>query len=145
MAYDFEKYRDKREKVLGVKKRSISFGALAAFVSLAIVFGLSVVIIPRSIAFFQMRHLKDVIYKLPVESSLSEAGLAQLRQYEGVRNVAVDGQGSRIIITFNHSEVDPQKFSTFFHSQGVSAVLLNQVGHSERMQTLKKEAEFEAL
>ena len=33
MAYDLEKYRDKREKVLGVKKKGISFGAWAATVS----------------------------------------------------------------------------------------------------------------
>ena len=33
MSYDLEKYRDKREKVLGVKKRGINFATIAATVS----------------------------------------------------------------------------------------------------------------
>ena len=51
MAYDLEKYREKREKVLGVKKRGISFGTLATIVSLLIILGLGVVVVPKSIAY----------------------------------------------------------------------------------------------
>ncbi len=39
MVYDLEKYRGKRDKVLGVKKTGISFGAWAATVSAIIVCG----------------------------------------------------------------------------------------------------------
>ena len=46
MAYNLEKYRGKREKVLGVKKRGISFGALASIVSLVIILGMGVVVVP---------------------------------------------------------------------------------------------------
>jgi hypothetical protein len=66
MSYNLEKYRDKREKVLGVKKRGISFGTLAATVSMIIILGLGVVVVPKSIAYFNTRHLDDAIYKIKV-------------------------------------------------------------------------------
>ena len=47
MSYDLDKYRDKREKVLGVRKRGVSFGTLAAIVSLCIVVGLAFLVIPE--------------------------------------------------------------------------------------------------
>ena len=47
MSYDFNKYKDKRDKVLGVKKRGLSFGVIAAIVSLIIVIGLGVVVVPK--------------------------------------------------------------------------------------------------
>ncbi len=37
MPYDPEKYREKREKVLGIKKRGLGFGAVAMIVSLVII------------------------------------------------------------------------------------------------------------
>ena len=39
MVYDPEKYREKREKVLGIKKRGLSFGTLASLVVGIIVLG----------------------------------------------------------------------------------------------------------
>ena len=33
MSYDPEKYREKREKVLGIKKRGLGFGTIAMIVS----------------------------------------------------------------------------------------------------------------
>ena len=48
MAYDLEKYRDKREKVLGVKKKGISFGVWAAVVSAIIIVGLVSMVAPKS-------------------------------------------------------------------------------------------------
>ena len=50
MAYDLEKYRDKREKVLGVRKKGISFGVWAATVSAIIIVGLISMVAPKSIA-----------------------------------------------------------------------------------------------
>ncbi|MBT3388533.1 MAG: hypothetical protein HN417_11415, partial [Desulfobacula sp.] len=43
MAYDPEKYREKREKVLGIRKRGMGFGTIAMVVSLVIIVGLSFV------------------------------------------------------------------------------------------------------
>ncbi len=47
MAYDPEKYREKREKVLGIKKRGFGFGIIAMIVSVVIILGLSVVTVPQ--------------------------------------------------------------------------------------------------
>ncbi|PKN16352.1 MAG: hypothetical protein CVU68_11875, partial [Deltaproteobacteria bacterium HGW-Deltaproteobacteria-3] len=71
MAYDLEKYREKRERVLGVKKRGMGFGRVATLVSLAILLGLGMVVIPRSIAFLKNRQLEDAIYKLSGERAAS--------------------------------------------------------------------------
>lgn len=145
MSYDLEKYRVKREKVLGVKKRVISFGTLVSLVSLAIVVGLSMVVIPRSIAFFHQRHLQDAIYKVSDDASFSPDILQKVGEQQGVRNILPDQGGTRLVITFHHSETDPEKIASFFQSQGLNVILLNQVGHSQHMKTLKKEATFEAL
>lgn len=145
MGYDFEKYREKREKVLGVRKRGISFGTLAMIVSLTIVVGLGLVVIPGSIAYFHARHLDDAIYKLQNGRAWSHATLSAIRGLEGIKEVAADGNGSRIVITFDRSVIDTVKLASFYKQNGLSAVLLNKVSHSQRMQLMKKEAEFEAL
>ena len=141
MAYDLEKYREKRERVLGVKKRGMGFGRVATLVSLAILLGLGMVVIPRSIAFLKNRQLEDAIYKLSGERAASERVLAELTQQEGVREVVMDGHGSRVVITFNKGVLDTARISAFFLRQGAQAVLLNEVGHHQRLHTMKKEAE----
>ena len=141
MAYDLEKYREKRERVLGVKKRGLGFGPVAGLVAIAILLGLGLVIIPRSIAFLQNRQLEDAIYKLSGERSGSEQTLAELKKLEGIREVAMDSHGSRVVITFNKGVLDTTRISAFFLQQGAQAVLLNEVGHSQRLHTMKKEAE----
>ena len=105
MAYDLEKYRDKREKVLGVKKRGISFGTLAMIVSLTIITGLGVVVIPKSIAFFHMRHLDDAIYKVQNGTTWPQQVLAQTEMLAGVTGVEADSHSTRIVITFNWSRL----------------------------------------
>lgn len=141
MAYDLEKYREKRERVLGVKKRGPGFGRVAGLVSLVILLGLGLVVIPKSISFLQNRQLEDAIYKLSGERSGSEQALAELKKQEGVREVVVDGHGSRVVVTFNKGVLDTARISAFFLKQGAQAVLLNEVGHHQRLHTMKKEAE----
>ena len=145
MGYDLEKYREKREKVLGVKKRGISFGTLAMIVSMTIVVGLGFVVIPKSIAYFHTRHLDDAIYKLQSGVAWSHDSIAKTRTLTGVQNVAADGNGSRIVVTYNREITDTAKISSFYKQNGLSAVLLNKVSHSQRLQLMKKEAKFEAL
>jgi len=140
MAYDFEKYRDKRERVLGVKKRGMGFGLVATVVSLVILLGLGMVVIPKSIAFLQNRQLEDAIYKLSGNHADARQILAELKKQDGVREVVVDGHGSRVVVTFNKGVLDTAKISAFFLKQGAHAVLLNEVGHSQRLHTMKKEA-----
>lgn len=145
MAYDLEKYRDKREKVLGVRKRGISFGTLAMIVSLTIIVGLGLVVIPKSIAYFHARHLDDAIYKLQNDMAWSHDTLSKIRGLEGIKEVAADGNGSRIVVTFDRSVMDTAKLASFYKQNGLSVVLLNKVSHSQRTQLMKKEAEREAL
>ena len=140
MVYDLEKYREKRERVLGVKKRGLEFGRVVTILSLAILLGLGLVVIPKAIDFLQNRQLEDAIYKLSGERSGSEQALAELKKQEGVRDVVMDGHGSRVVVTYNKGVLDTARISAFLLKQGAQAVLLNEVGHSQRMHTMKKEA-----
>lgn len=140
--YNPEKYRIKRERVLGVKKRGISFGTLAAIVSAVIVLGLGTVVVPKSIAFFSTRHLEDAIYKLQEADTWPQEILPEIRQLSGIKEVIADNNGARIVITFDKSATDTDKLSAFFDQKGIATIMLNQVGHSQRMSTMKKEAKF---
>ena len=142
MTYDFEKYRDKREKVLGVKKRGVSFGTLAAVISLIIILGLGIVVVPKSIAYFNTRHLDDAIYKLQNTGESHQELITAIGQLAGVKNIETDANSSRIVVTFDKSITGINDFNAFFKSKGVTAILLNQVSHTQRLHTLKQEAKF---
>jgi hypothetical protein len=142
MTYNLEKYRDKREKVLGVRKRGVSFGAIAATVSFMIVLGLGTVVVPKSIAFFNSRHLDDAIYKLQDVDTWPREMIPQIRQLAGVKDVATDTDDTRIVITFDKSITDTKRLTAFFDHKGISTIMLNRVGHNQRLATMKKEAEF---
>ena len=143
MSYDLEKYRDKREKVLGVKKRGISFGALAATVSLVIIIGLGVVVVPKSIAYFNTRHLDDAIYKLQTTASWPQEEIEGILELAGVKNIETDKDSSRIVVTFDKSIADTKEFNAYFKRLEIEAVLLNRVSRTQRLRTLAKEAKFE--
>ena len=143
MTYDFEKYRDKREKVLGVRKRGVSFGTLAAVISVIIILGLGIVVVPKSIAYFNTRHLDDAIYKLQNTGEWHQELITAIEQLAGVKNIEADANSSRIVVTFDKSITGTNDFNAFFKSKGVTAILLNQISHTQRLHTLKKEAKFE--
>ena len=145
MSYNLEKYRDKREKVLGVKKRGISFGTLAMLVSLVIVIGLAGVVAPRSITALQARHLDDAIFKMPAEAAASAPLLDEVRDLPGVKEVALDSNGHRIVVTYHRSRTNADQIASFFRMKRIPVVLLNTVDHGHRLHTLKKEAQREAL
>jgi len=142
MTYNFEKYREKREKVLGVKKRGISFGTLATVVSLVIIVGLGIVVVPKSIAYFNTRHLDDAIYKLQDTESWSQETISSIRLLAGVQNVETDAKSLRIVITFDKSITSTPDINTFFKQKDIKTVLLNQVSHHDRQKILEKEAKF---
>jgi copper chaperone CopZ len=142
MAYNFEKYREKREKVLGVKKRGVSFGTLATIVSMVIILGLGIVVVPKSIAYFNTRHLDDAIYKLQDTESWSQETISSIRQLPGVQNVETDAKSSRIVITFDKSITSTPDINAFFKQKDIKTVLLNQVSHHDRQKILEKEAKF---
>lgn len=145
MAYDLEKYRDKREKVLGVKKKGISFGAWAATVSAIIIVGLISMVAPKSIAYFTTRNLDDVIYKLSGVQSWPQEIIHTITTLDGVKLAISDKDGARLVVTFDRSITDTESISTFFNENGYQAVLLNRVSHRQRIQTEQEEAELETL
>lgn len=145
MAYDLEKYREKREKVLGVKRKGISFGAWTAMVSAIIIIGLISMVAPKSIAYFTTRNLDDVIYKLSGERSWPQDVIDGIATLEGVKLAIADKQGTRLVVTFDRSITDIENMSTFFKQQGYHAVLLNRVSHRQRIQTEHEEAKLETL
>ena len=142
MAYDFEKYRDKREKVLGVRKRGVSFGTLAVIVSFIIILGLGTVIVPKSIAYFNTRHLDDAIYKLQNAEKWPQEMIEGIQQLTGVKNVEVDNNNTRIVITFDKSITGTPDINAYFKENDVATVLLNEVGHANRQKIVEKEAKF---
>lgn len=143
MSYDFEKYRDKREKVLGVKKRGISFGTLAVTISLVIIFGLGVVVVPKSIAYFNTRHLDDAIYKLRNAESWPQEAIDGIRELGGVKSIETDHSNSRIVVTFDKTIADTKELNSYFKAKQIDAVLLNRVSHTQRLKILEKESKFE--
>jgi hypothetical protein len=143
MAYNLEKYRDKREKVLGVKKRGVSFGALATIVSLIIILGMGVVVVPKSIAYFNTRHLDDAIYKLQSAEIWPQEIISGIQELGGVKGIETDSNSSRIVITFDKSIADTKEFNSYFKTKEIEAILLNRVSRTQRLKTLAKEAKFE--
>jgi hypothetical protein len=117
MAYNLEKYRDKREKVLGVKKRGVSFGALATIVSLIIILGMGVVVVPKSIAYFNTRHLDDAIYKLQSAEIWPQEIISGIQELGGVKGIETDSNSSRIVITFDKSIADTKEFNSYFKTK----------------------------
>lgn len=145
MAYDFEKYRDKREKVLGVRKRGLSFGAVASLVAVVIVLGLGSVAIPKTVTYFTTKNLDDAIYRLTDSGIWEKKIVEEIGDLPGVRWAVTDNHDTRLVVTFDRHESGPEKFKLVFGREGVEAELLNQMGHRERKVILKKEAAFEAL
>jgi copper chaperone CopZ len=143
MSYDLEKYRDKREKVLGVKKRGISFGTLAGIVSMVIILGMGAVVVPKAIAYLNTRHLDDAIYKLQNAEEWSPAVIEGIKGLAGVKNIETDPDNSRIVLTFDKSTADTKEFNAYFKKKGVEAILLNRISRTQRLKILEKEAKFE--
>ena len=143
--YDLEKYRNKREKVLGIRKRGLSFTQLAAIVSLVIVLGMGAMVVPKAIAYFSTRNLDDAIYKLADSGTWDQTVVHELAKMHGVKDVNTDNKDTRLVITFNRQMMDTAKIKAFMKQQKVEADLLNTMGHRERAAILLKEAEFEAL
>lgn len=141
MTYDLDKYRDKRERVLGVKKRGLGFGTVAAGVAFFIILGLSWVVAPRAVVFLQNRQLDDAIYKLSGEQAELKRALGALGKQSGIKAVSLDGNGARAVVTFNREILDAARISAFLQRYGIQAALLNEIGHEHRMHLMKKEAE----
>ena len=141
MAYDPEKYREKREKVLGIKKRGIGFGTLALAVSFLVIAGLGAVTIPRLVSYVTTRNLDDAIFKLESESFWSEKAISGLTSIEGVKEIIKDKNGTRLVVTYDRGKVKLSALTDVFVRQDLKVTLLNEVNHRQHQSTMKKEEE----
>ena len=141
MIYDPEKYREKREKVLGLKKRGIGFGTLAVIVSVLVVTGLGAVTVPQAISYMSTRNLEDAIFKLESGSSWPKTAISELASMEGVKQIVQDKNGSRLVVTYDHRKVKTGVVIESFVRQDLKVTLLNEVNHRRHRATLKNEEE----
>jgi len=141
MAWDPDKYREKREKVLGIRKRGLSFGSLSAIVSVVILLGFAAVSVPGAVSYINTRHLDDAIYKLAGNTAWEGALVAEIRQMDGVRAAEQDTHGTRLVVTFDRRTVGPDTFDALFRKKNLAAALLNRAGHHQRQTALEAEKE----
>ncbi|MCP4159488.1 MAG: hypothetical protein GY760_05410 [Deltaproteobacteria bacterium] len=145
MSYDLEKYRDKREKVLGVKRRGLSFQLIVGVFAFLIIFSTGFIFIPDAVSHFRSRNLDDAIYKLektkPWESRIVES----VKLERGVKNVEISAHGMRLTLTFNREKYSLDQFESIVKREGFFPILLNRMDHNRRMNILDEEKEFEAL
>lgn len=139
MAYNPEKYREKREKVLGVRKRGISFGLLAVIVASLILAGFGAVVIPKTVAWWNDRNLEDAIFKLK-DGGAWPAGVVTAAGAEpGVKRAVTDKGAARMVITFDKTAYDARKMTSLFEKNGINAVLLNRIDHSQHLRGMQKD------
>jgi len=146
MDYDQDKYREKREKVLGAKKRrGLNFSTISTIVSIAIILGLSIIVVPRTVNYVVTRNLDDVVYKLETQEKWPNEVLVHVSGIMGVEETVVDKNGTRLVITFDRSAVETDSFASVFRNQKLEAILLNRMNHRQRVTNLKEEVNLEAL
>ena len=144
MLYDPEKYREKREKVLGIKKRGLSFLTVASIIAGLIIFGIGFVTVPSAVSYITTRNLDDVIYKLDKDMIWKDAVVIKIEAVKGVAFLKKDKHDTRLVITFDRREADLSDFTAVFSKNNLKATLLNRVNHRQRQTTLKEEKELEA-
>ncbi len=144
MLYDPEKYREKREKVLGIKKRGLSFLTVASIIAGLIIFGIGFVTVPSAVSYITTRNLDDVIYKLDKDMTWKDAVVIKIEALNGVAFLKKDKHDTRLVITFDRREADLSDFTAVFSKNNLKATLLNRVNHRQRQTTLKEEEKLEA-
>jgi hypothetical protein len=145
MGYDLEKYRIKREKVLGVKRRGITFARLAALFTIGIFLMVGLAVLPQAIAYMKNRNLDDVIYKIEGNGTWWESNGKGVTLQQGVEGVQFEKEKNRVIITFNRELTTPEKLEKFIKKHGQEVVMLNVIGHSQRLKIVAEEAKFETF
>ncbi len=141
MVYDPEKYREKREKVLGIKKRGLGFGTLAALVAAVIIVGIGAVTVPQAVSYMTLRHLDDSIFKLESDKPWPDNALQSVTSMEGVSQVEKDKNGARLVVTFDRRKVTAEEIKTRFAGHNLDVTLLNQINHLQHQATMKEEEE----
>ena len=143
MTWDPEKYREKREKVLGVKKRGVSFGTLTILVSCMILAGMVSLILPGGVSYIKTRNLDDVIFKMENHLPWPKSLVTQVADLPGVSGTSLDTHDTRLVVTFDRRGISPDTIEALFIRHGLDATLLNRESHRQRMATLEAEKELE--
>lgn len=141
MAYDPEKYREKREKVLGIKKRGIGFGTLAMIVSLVIIAGLGIITVPQAVSYMATRNLDDAIFKLESGASWPDPVIPEMTVVEGVKAAVKDKNDTRLVVTYDRRKATVYSIKAYLDQKGLDAVLLNEVNHRQHRTISKAEEE----
>jgi|SaaInl8_200m_RNA_FD_contig_31_2845971_length_852_multi_4_in_0_out_0_2 hypothetical protein len=142
MAYNPEKYREKREKVLGIKKRGIEFSTLAVIISFVIIAGLAAATAPQVITYISSRYLDDAIFRPDKGRLISDELISEIESLKGVRAVNQDIGSSRLIITFDRRATKGAELAAFFERNNQHMTLLNEVPHDHKRIMTKKGEEY---
>lgn len=143
MSYDLEKYRVKRERVLGVRKRGLSFATASSLVAGIIILGLAGIAAPRAITYLTTRNLDDAIYRLADSGTWSPEVVELLAAQPGVSRAVADQHSARLVLTFNRNDTDLASLEALLNSKGLKAELLNRTDHRQRLTILAKEGNSE--
>lgn len=141
MAYDPEKYREKREKVLGIKKRGLGIGAMAVIICVVILAGLSVVTVPWAVSYLSTRNLDDAIFKLESGSNWPENVITAIHEIDGIASVTEDKNHTRLVVTYDRRTAAFANMTAVFSKRNLNVTLLNQVNHRQHHHTLENEEE----
>ncbi len=137
--YDSEKYRDKREKVLGIKNQGMGFHTLFLLVSLFIILGLSVATVPQVFSYIVTRNLDDAIFKIDGDSTWPDEIIIQTLALEGVKNAVKDRHNTRLVVTFDKHKIQLSAVTAIFTRLNMNVTLLNQMNHRQHKKFLKNE------
>ena len=143
MAYDPEKYKKKREKVLGIRKSGLSFGSIATIVAFTIILGISLIFIPQTISYIKTKNLDDAIFKLNNNEVWTNHIISQLQELNGITNVVKDKNNTRLVITFDRRVLNISKFDAIFKNNNLQVTLLNQINHSQHQAILRQDEKLE--
>ncbi|MCP4670902.1 MAG: hypothetical protein GY857_06315 [Desulfobacula sp.] len=145
MPYDPEKYREKREKVMGMRKRGLSFGSIASIIAGVVIIGMGLVIVPKAVSYIATRNLDDAIYKLDNGMTFKDKIIVTIKAVKGVAFIEKDKHDTRLVITFDRRQTKLSDLTAVFSNNNLNATLLNRINHRQRKSTLEEEEKFEAL
>jgi len=143
MAYDPEKYKKKREKVLGIRKSGLSFGSIATIVAFTIILGIGFIFIPQTISYIKTKNLDDAIFKLNNNEVWTNHIISQLQELNGITDVVKDKNNTRLVITFDRRVLNISKFDAIFKNNNLQVTLLNQINHSQHQAILRQDEKLE--
>ena len=145
MTYNLERYRKKREKVLGAGGKTVSFGRLSTLFATGVILLIGVGVLPRMNDIWHNRNLDDIIYRFENVKQWPVTALDTIETIPGVIDVIRDEKNNRLILTFNRNRTRPTEITHALQQQDMEVIQLNVINHSQRLAGLKKEATFEAL